>query len=37
MINETQKVWKDAAEPENFIDYVKSQQNEAFLPQVRGR
>jgi hypothetical protein len=33
MINETQKAWKDAGEPENFLDYVKSQRDEAFLPK----
>jgi ankyrin repeat protein len=33
MINETQKAWRDAAEPENFLDYVKSQRDEAFLPK----
>lgn len=30
-----QKAWKDATEPEIFLEYVQSQCDEAFLPKVR--
>lgn len=29
-----QKAWRDAVEPDVFIDYVRSQRDEAFLPKV---